>query len=60
MTNEVYLSEKVILELEKFHNGNALVKYYTSNYVCPNSISSKFINRTKERTRQTNSYRGSF
>lgn len=59
MTNEVHLSEKVILEIEMFHNGNALVKYYNSKYVCPDSISSKFINRPKERTRQINSYNGS-
>lgn len=35
MTDEVLLSEKVILEIEMFHNGNALVKYYSSKYVCP-------------------------
>lgn len=34
LTDEVHLSEKVILEIEMCHNGNAVVKYYSSKYAC--------------------------
>lgn len=36
MTDEVHLGEKARLQIKIFHNGNALVKYYNSKYVCPN------------------------
>lgn len=65
MTDEEDQSEKAIPEIEIFHNGNVLVKYYNSiilTIYVPNSMSSRFMKqkRTKERSRQVHRYTGRF